>query len=167
MTRGERSQLSDSQREQLARVMPSIDRRLRYHPCSVRLSNGKTYSRVLLSEYSTWYEEWGIDPEDDPDKRSIDVKRVEDIWESPHRLPAHIATKIYTQPESGMGYYRFKLTLDDGRSVDCLTGNVVDFLKWPHDLSPRKVVDVAVYGGPSRSNPDLRVARYVWCLYSD
>ncbi len=137
-----------------------------YRPCRVTLDDGSVQDRVYVVEASPYKRSWGVWPEDDSAKRSVPVERVEAIESSPTRLPAHLATKMYEAGESGMGYCVFRLVLTDGTTLDCLTGNAVDFIAWPPGVSPGDVVDLLPHAGDARSNPEcVRGTEYAWCLY--
>ncbi len=121
---------------------------------------------VYIQDAGPWFAQWGVDPEDDPGKRSLDIDTVAEIEESPLRLRADFATKVYEAGESGMGYCVFRLILSDGEALDCVTGNAVDFLNWPTDIAPNSVVDLIPHAPEARiSHRRLGSLPYSWCLY--
>lgn len=135
-----------------------------YHPCSVILDDGCLVDRVYLAAAEPWFRTWGIWPEDDSGKRSVDIRRVASINESPSRLPARFADELYKAGESGMGYTIFTVRFRDGSSMAVGTGNAVDFIDYPDGQSPQTVVDVLPHIG--RDDPHLRSGpEYYWCLY--
>ncbi len=105
-----------SLRQELSRVEPSYDGALEYRPCAVTLDDGTEQDFVYLCEAEPWFEYWGVDPEDDPGKASVALDRVVAIRESPSRLPARLANKMYRAGESAMGGCVFQLLLRDGRT---------------------------------------------------
>ena len=105
-------------------------------------------------------------PEDDPGKKSIDIRDVADIKDSPSRLPVQFARKLYEAGESGMGYTVFTVSFSDGSHQAYVTGNAIDFIEYPDGQTPATVVDVLPHVG--RADPNQRNGPdYFWCLYSD
>ena len=151
-------------RAQLHRVEPSSDGRCEYRPCRVRLRGGQVRDCVYVVEADRYILGWGIWPEDDPGKDSVRLEDVVEIDESPRRLPAPLANKLYAAGESGMGYVVFTLLLRDGRRVPCLTGNAVDFPTLPEGVTPDDVVDVLPHEGRGREEQGT-MHPYAWCLY--
>jgi len=152
-------------REQLIAVEPSVDGQLEYRPCQVTLIDGTTRDRVYVQEAAIWFEMWGVDPEDDDDKDLVPVERIAAIADSPTRLPARFANRMYAAGESAMGGCFFRLVLRDGRHVDCATGNAVDFPAWPDGVGPADVVDLVPHEG--RMSYDADPPPYAWALYED
>ena len=147
--------------EQLARVPRSHDVAMDYAPCRVTLVDGRTVDRVYVQEVGEYLRGWG----DDPRRSFLSIADVASIEESPSRLPAEYADRLYSAGESGMGYAAFLVDLADGRRMSFGTGNAVDFLDWPADVSPSDVVGVEPHAG--RDVPErLTGAAYSWCLYS-
>lgn len=70
---------------------------------------------------------------------------------------------MYEARESGMGHCAFTLVLRDGQHPSCVTGNAVDFVELPADVSPDDVVDLLPHQG-SRDQY-LGSRSYAWCLY--
>ncbi len=135
-----------------------------YHPCSVVLNDGTVKDRVYVVEAAPWFREWGVWPEDDRGKRSVDIRMVASINDSPSRLPAHFADELYKAGESGMGYTIFTVRFRDGSCIAVRTGNAVDFIDYPARQSPQTVVGVLPQVG--RDDPHLHSGpEYWWCLY--
>ena len=107
---------------------------------------------------------WGIDPLDDPGKRSISIAEVAHLRSSPVRLAADLASRLYAAGESGMGGMIFTLVARDGRRLAFVGGNAIDFPVWPADLDPADIVDVLPHVGRNTATGSL--ASYTWCLYS-
>lgn len=152
--------------DQLLRVEPSRNQHppLAYRPCRVALKDGRTLDRVYVVEAAPYIRLWGVWPEDDRAKPWVPIGDVVRIEDSPARLPARLATKLYAAGESGMGYCLFALILRDGRRVSCLTGNAVDFPGLPADVTPDMVVDVVPHSGDPQ--PHVPPLEYYWCLYA-
>lgn len=150
---------------QLERVETSHDRSFRYAPCSVTLRSGEVLPRVYVAEEAAYLGFWG----DDPSRPMVDLAEVEIITESPERLPAELADEVYAVGESGMGYVVFTVRLRDGREVPFSTGNAVDFLDWPTNVSALDAVAVMPNTGREffieRDGGGRRGADYLWCLY--
>lgn len=149
---------------QLRRVEPSTDGMMEYRPCLARLKDGRELDRVYVVEEDAYWSAWGVYPEDDRGKSSVNLGAVESIEESPSRLPVAIANRIYEAGESGMGYCMFRLVLRDGRALPCVTGNAVDFVNLPPGVTPDMVVDVRHERVDTRSQY-CPAADYHWCLY--
>src|SRR5215218_6564247 len=94
-------------------------------------STGAVRDFVYVVDAERYIPAWGIWPEDDPAKDSVPVSDVQGIEESPYRLPAELANKLYDAGESGMGYAAFTLVLRDGRRLPYVTGNAVNFPALP------------------------------------
>ncbi|WP_022928309.1 hypothetical protein [Patulibacter americanus] len=161
--------LSPELRAQLERVPPSDDRGVAYRPCRVRLRSGAWRDYVYVLDADEYHRAWGVWPADDRAKREILVDDVVEIEESPHRLPAALASRIYAGGESGMGYTMFTVVLRDGRRLPRVVGNAVDFPVLPVGVTTDDVADVVREGREvfrHRSpRPDEGAAHYAWCLY--
>lgn len=149
--------------EQLRRVPPSHDGKLKYHPCRVTLDDGQVLDHVYIVEARAFIVKWGIWPEDDPGKRSVPIERVVSVEESPCRLPAALANKLYKAGESGMGYCAFTVEFKDGTRQAYVTGNAVDFIDAPAGLRASDAVRVDPHKGHNES--PLHGPDYFWCLY--
>ena len=135
-----------------------------YRPCMVTLHDGSTLDCVYLVEAQPWLRVWGVWPEDDEAKLSIDLGAVAAIADSPSRLPASVANAVYAAGESGMGYAIFTVKFEDGSSVAVVSGGAIDFIHYPPGQSKETVATVLPHVG--RDDPQIqRGARYHWCLY--
>ena len=135
-----------------------------YRPCIVTLQDGSVQDRVYLAEAEPWFRRWGVWPEDDSGKLSIDIRNVVAIADSPSRLPPQAANALYDAGESGMGYTLFTVAFADGSSVPFVSGNAIDFIDYPPGQSRDTVVNVVPHAG--RDAPAIRQAPlYYWCLY--
>jgi hypothetical protein len=147
-------------------VEPSILGRLEYRPCEVTLRDGSINRYVYVQEEQTWFTYWGVDPEDDAWKQSIPIEDVVTIAESPYRIPAAVASRLYREGEGGNGYYTFALVFADGYRRPYMTSEAVDFINWPPGRTPEMVVDVILHAPEARvSRPDTVPIKYFWCLY--
>ncbi len=156
--------------EQLSRIEPSTDGVMEYRPCRVVLGSGDVFDRVYVVEEDSYMTAWGIRPEDDSGKASLDLADVDRIEESPLRLPSALANKLYAAGESGMGYLIFTLVLADSRRLPYVTGGAVDFPSLPSDVEMRDVVDALPHEGRETfrdrmPGPDESPADYRWCTY--
>ena len=164
--------------EQLKRIEPSRDEfatLIEYYPCKVTLKDGSSFDRVYVQEVKSYITHWGVLPKDDPAKQSIIITDVVKIEESPVRLPAKLATKMYQAGESGMGHCVFTLVLKDGQELPYITGNAVDFPNLPDDVDSSMIIDLLPHEGrdeiqDGRGNythdPYKHGADYYWCLYA-
>lgn len=165
------AKLTVAQSSQLALVPTSWDGSCRYAPCEVTLTTGEVKDCVYLVERESYLRMWGVAPGDDPGKRSVEIEDVVAIRESPSRLRADLANRLYEAGESGMGYMIFTMVMRDGTRLPFVTGNAVDFPAWPPGSSAAQAVDVLPHvgrdvfrdRGPSQYE---RSAEYAWCLYA-
>lgn len=135
-----------------------------YRPCMVVLKDGSSMDRVYVVDAEPWFEQWGVWPEEDSAKFSLDIRSVVQIADSPSRLPAKFANQIYEAGESGMGYTIFTVQFRDGTSKVVGTGNAIDFIEYPDGQSPQTVVGVLPHVG--RDDPKMHSGPdYRWCLY--
>ena len=136
---------------QLMSVEPSSPRYfLEFRPCRAFLKDGSVVEHVIFAQAEAYVKSWGIWPEDDRKKRSLLVEDVVRIVESPVRLPAVFANRLYAAGETSMGGLRFDLVLNTGQCLPCGTGGVVDFVELPPTVHPDMIVDV-IQGGPPLS----------------
>jgi hypothetical protein len=164
--------LSPQLREQLMQVEPSRDPGWGEHrPCLVRLREGREVDRVYVEDV-----DFVIGPLDRAqpgaledvlahlEARSVPLDEVVAIEESPTRLPARFASKIFEGDETGMGYFDFGIVLSDGRVLQGHSAKSVDFLEFPPEIEPAMVSDVIPHqrGWP----PDVVGADFLYCLYS-
>lgn len=150
--------------DQLSRVPKSSDGYCEYAPCRVTLRSGDVLDRVYIVERAAFRRVWG---ETDA---TVRVDNIEQIEDSPFRLPARCANDLYRAGESGMGYTQFTARLRDGSTLPFVVGNAVDFPNWPPDTGPADVVDVQPHAGREifrdrAPSPHERSAPYAWCLY--
>ncbi|MEO1137124.1 MAG: hypothetical protein AAFW68_11050 [Pseudomonadota bacterium] len=148
----------------LESIEPSVNQYgLRYYPCDVELKNKRRANCVYFCEAEPWHSLWGIWPEDDEGKSSVDINNVLSISESPMRLPAKVANKIYQAGESGMGYSIFTVCFANGHEEAYGTGNAIDFISYPQGLGPGDVVGVKPHIG--RLQIRKKAIEYSWCLF--
>jgi hypothetical protein len=157
--------------EQLHAIEPSSDGYCEYRPCRVQLTSGTLVDRVYVVERDAYMDALGVDPEDDPGKSSVSVEDVRRIDESPYRLPAALANKLYAAGECGMGYYIFTVVLRDGTKLPNLTGNAVDFPALTPGVTTSDIHDVFPHVGHDRFRdrpPSAHEsnAAYTWCLFA-
>jgi hypothetical protein len=156
-------EITDRQKEQLLRITPSTDHSMEYRPCQVTLKNGEIINNVYVVEESSYMKTWGVMPDADTGKKYILIDNVSEINESPNRLQASLANKIYDGGESGMGYCLFKILFDNGLTTDVCTGNAVDFVPFPNGLTTQNIKDVLPHQA-SRKN-FVNGLEYYWCLF--
>lgn len=156
--------LSHELAAELAQVPKSTDGQLEYAPCRVTLHSGEVRDRVYVVEETQFRRRWGRT------SATISIDDVSKIEESPFRLAADLANKIYAAGESGMGYTMFLARLSDGSNHPFVVGNAVDFPNWPPGVDPRAVVDVRPgVGSPEfrhrAPDPYERSANFEWCHF--
>jgi hypothetical protein len=131
--------LPEPLKTQLAAIEASKSGGLNYYPCCVVLRTGVTTDRVYVVGENPYISCWGVYPEQDPGKFWVRVEDVVSIIESPSRLPASFATKLYEAGESGMGYQIFTVVLSDGTEQAYVAGTAVDFIEYPDGKGPKNV----------------------------
>lgn len=119
-------------------------------PCAVQLGSGKFLSMVYVVNYVAFLSFAGGDLETWTPQ--IGVQDVIEFRDSPHRLPPAVASKLYTFPETGMGYVRFVIRFGDGSQYQCALGSFRDFVAYPHGKGPSDVEDVSMF--PSSAEAD-------------
>ena len=150
---------------QLEDVEPSVDDTYEYRPCRVKLADGGWRDRVYVGEAFRYIQRSLIWPWNARVNRYIPLDNVSAIESSPTRIPANLASKIYSAGESGMGYCIFTLITDIGRRIPRLTGNAVDWIDLPSGIEPHNLVDVLPHEGPRDERLTQSGPPYSWCLY--
>ncbi|MDC7682049.1 hypothetical protein PQU92_02110 [Asticcacaulis sp. BYS171W] len=152
--------------DQLSAIHPSGgDNEPIYYPCSLTLKSGERLDCVYLCEAQSWYYHWGVWPENDSGKHSVDVLDIETLEPSAFAMPAHFANQLYAAGESGMGYTIFTVVFSGGTSAAYGTGNAVDFIAYPPGKNAADIVQVIPHIGRERKDI-LSCPEYSWCLYS-
>jgi len=160
------SPLLNHVREALKGIEPSRDGELFYYPCRAVLKSGKACDTVYIVPEKPYIEHWGVYPENDPGKRWIRMEDIAEVTESPIRLPVQYANEIYKNGESGMGYTIFTIVFADGVRQACVSGNAVDFIRYPLGKGPKDVVAVIPHEG-RRDNTLVNSPDWYWCIYSE
>lgn len=151
--------------QDLTHIEPSHCGPTKYFPCAATLRDGSVQDCVYLVSQAQYIRVWGSYPEDDRRKSSIRIQDIESVVESPNRLLAKIANRIYEAGESGMGYTVFTLVFGDGSRQSYLTGDAVDFIDYPDGKTANDVLEVLPHVG--RDTQPRSGRPYYWCLYSD
>lgn len=154
----------------LKRVRPSCDSFLDLRPCRVLLKDGRWLDRVYLVEEAPYLRQWKIRPKEDPSCRDLPLDSIVDVDESPTRLPARFATRLYRAGESWQRFTVFTLVLENGRRLPYLMGHSVDFPQWPDDVTPDLVAGVIPHEAPTEfrsrtPSPHQAAAHHRWCVY--
>jgi hypothetical protein len=159
--------LPDKLRDDLSAITPSRDGDLTYWPCAAHLNDGTVLVCVYVVPEGPYIRHWGVYPQQDRGKSYsyISLSDVEALAESPTRLPAQFANKLYKSGESGMGYTIFSVVFADGSRQAYGTGNAVDFIRYPEGKGQSDVVDVLPHEG--RNAEPASSPEYYWCLFSD
>jgi hypothetical protein len=130
------------------------------------LKDGRVLDTVYIVPEMPYTKYWGVYPEDDKHKSWIRIEDIAQVAESPNRLPARFANEIYSQGESGMGYTIFTVVFGDGQKQACVTGNAVDFIRYPPGKSSKDVVAVIPHEG-RRDDSLVKAPEWYWYLYSE
>lgn len=155
--------LSDKLRDELSAITPSADGDLTYWPCAARMKDGPVLICVYVVPEGPYIRHWGLYPQQDRPKSYISLEDVDALSESPKRLPARFANKLYQSGESGMGYTIFTVVFADGSRQAYGTGNAVDFIRYPAGKGQSDVVDVLPHEG--RNAEPVSCPEYYWCLF--
>jgi hypothetical protein len=158
--------LTEEQKLKLFNLQPSQSGELQLWPCRVVLKNGEVFDNVYITEAKTYFKQWGVWPEDDPGKKSIDISSVVNIEPSPNRLPAYLANKLYSAGESGMGFSVFKVVFSDNSEQVYVMGNAIDFLKLPPGKEMTDIIDVKSHEGREEKNK-LEGLEFFWGLFEE
>jgi hypothetical protein len=157
--------LPDKLRDDLSAITPSRDGDLTYWPCAARMKDETVLICVYLVPEGPYIKHWGVYPQQDRGKSYISLLDVDALAESPRRLPAQFANKLYMSGESGMGYTIFTVIFADGSRQAYGTGNAVDFIRYPEGKGLSDVVDVLPHEG--RNAEPVSSPEYYWCLFSE
>ena len=148
---------------ELKAIEPSIHKQAKLYPCLATLTDGRQLDGVYMIDATTFLKL------DDPNSRTVlPLSRVAHIEESPTRLPAKLANKIYRSGESAMGYYLFTLVFEDGSHLPCRTSDSVDFVDLPRSFAGRKIVNVLPHVGQKvvpQGGLQGHGASSVWCPF--
>jgi hypothetical protein len=155
--------LSEYLRAELERISSVSDGMMEYHPCKVRLKDGRWQDFVYVVDADDYIRVWGVWPDQDKGKWEVGIEDVAAIAESPSRLPPAFAQRLYEAGESGMGYVLFELSYSDGLRSAHLSGNAVDFVQLPEDKTPKDIVDVHPHAGRD-ARERFSAHDYYWCL---
>ena len=131
------------------------------YPCRVRLRDGRWVDRVYAMDATAFAAFGTFWSSVDAAQHEQTVTEVVELADSPTRLPPSLAQRAYDAMESGMGYYRFKLVLRDGRSLTVMTGSWLDFL--PEGLVTGDIVDLVPHGAGDDGHAEAPT--YLWCFY--
>jgi hypothetical protein len=155
----------DELQDDLSAITPSRNRDLTYWPCAARMKDGTVLVCVYVVPEGPYIRHWGLYPQQDRGKSYILLSDVDALAESPRRLPAQFASKLYKSGESGMGYTIFTVVFADGSRQAYGTGNAVDFIRYPEGKGQSDVVDVLPHEG--RNAEPVSCPEYYWCLFSE
>lgn len=150
---------SDDFLRQLDRVEPSrVSEGVFHYPCRIKLRDGSEVNRAICVEDARGFTgDWWIHPDD-----------VAEIAPHDERLPARLASKLYSQGESGMGYEVFQVLAAGDRRFTCVTHNVVDFPQLPAGLTTPEIEDVIPHEGRDQyGSPDFydKPPEFKWCYF--
>ena len=148
---------------ELKSITPSVKKQVKLYPCLATLTDGRQLDGVYMIAAGDFLKI------EDPESRTVlPLGRVAHIEESPTRLPAKLADKIYRSGESAMGYYLFTLVFDNGEHLPCRTGDSVDFVDLPRSFADKKIVNVLPHVGQKvvpAGKPQGHSAAAVWCPF--
>lgn len=153
------------------KIVPSVESKdspyaVQYYPCGVELKDSRKLDCVSFIDREGYYRHWGDSPKD---RLFLDLGDVSDIFESVYRLSPELAQKLYDIGETGMGFFRFVVVMNDDKRFTYVTGNLVDFLEPPDGYQVSDIIDVL----PGESTcKDWRTnhhkpKKYYWCLVDD
>jgi hypothetical protein len=108
---------------------------------------------------------WRVYPQDGPGRSCILLDEVDAFAESPRRLPARFANKVYAMEETGKDVKVFTVIFNDGYRQASGAGTAVDFIRYPEGLGPADVVDVVRFQSPNAEI--VRSPEYYWCLFAE
>ena len=137
-------------------IEPSINEYRQLHPCQLILKDGRCIPRAICVEDHRGFvtDSW------------IHPNSVQQVIPSLERMPASLATELYSAGESGMGYQLFTMKMKDGTSHVYVTGNIVEFPDFPDGYGTLDIEDVYPHQGREKTKLGYRQARSVeWCFY--
>jgi hypothetical protein len=162
------SELPSHAKEQLQEIEPVQIESRKHYPCRVVLRNSDVIDNVYVVEASDYLYCWSVWPEDDPSKLHIDVSEISSIEESPNRIPNSLASELYEQGESGMGFVTFEMEFSNGERLAAISGNAVDFVGLPAGKKVSDIVSVDKVVKESREFEGfLQPPPVHFCLYQE
>jgi len=155
--------ITSEQLKQLVSIAPSRNYDVNYYPCQVEMKSGLVHENAYIVDYDLFVKTWlgRTPPNEENNPMYISIDAVTSIKNSPNRLPAHLANKLYDAGETGMGYSAFKIMYDNGTSLNVVTGNAVDFVPSAVGLTPNNIIDVLPH---QRSKDFVEGPEFVFCL---
>lgn len=160
------NKLSNQLRDELTSIEPSRNKAIRYYPCLVITKDGIEKDKVYLVSAQQYIKFWGIWPEEDSNKKYVEILDVLHIKQSPSTLPVYITNKIYDAGESGMGYHIFTLVFSNGLKQVYQVGGVVNFVPMPEGEKIENIIDVI----PHKGREDKHILKgedYFWCIFEE
>lgn len=158
--------LSARLRDELFEIPSSQYYRLQMWPCAVTSICGTVSQNVLVAEAASYLEHWGAWPDElRGATASLKADDVQSIAESPNRLPAFFANRVYTAGETSMGSHEFAVIFSDGTKYAYKAGGCVDFVLLPEGKSMVDLVDVSP-GDTGNCDGEGELPFYTWCLFS-
>jgi hypothetical protein len=157
-------ELGQASQRQLELVEPSVfPTGAVLYPCSARLKDGANYACVYFVDLATFRQLFrGLEPASIENLFWIPGEQVELIQESPARLPAKFANRIYQAP-GHWGYHSFTLVFSWWCRRDYLVGGFVDFLTYSFRRGPSDVKDILLCRVNKRVTA---VPQTYWCVFS-
>jgi len=146
-----------------------------YYPCSTELNDGRTLECVYFGDKKDYVKHWGNTTSG---RFFVDLSEVKAISECKYCISSKLAKKIYDSGESGMGYYKFRIVMKDGKIFPYLTGDAVEYLELPEGYTIEDIVDVKPFYQSPREGKCMDYTdywkkgyygskRYYWCLIED
>lgn len=151
--------LRDLKRIEPSEFVPGV----RLYPCSALLDSGGSLECVYFVAAQASIRLFGREYREGVSGSAfISVNDVDSISESPARLPAKFASRIYEGGESRHGAYSFKLVFSRWCQPAYLVGGFVDFLRFPGRYGPSDIQDVLLHRGANRPSD---IPPFKWCVY--
>jgi hypothetical protein len=152
--------------EQLKAIEPQdmhfSDEDVDVYPCAVQLDDGQVHPCAYLMSVTAAARCWWL-KSDKPSQ--ISLRKIANIESSPFRLPEKMARKIYG--ESRMGSLSGIFQFNDGRSLQFLTVESLEFPMIPEGYSIANIIDVKLHEDFGDNKHLVRSKPYVVALFRD
>jgi len=157
--------LSEEMAAQVEAIGASRATGIERSPCIATMLDGERVERVIVVEVVEAAAPWMLPASDaGPYGRAIDIRKVATLEDSPERLPADLASRVYMAGETAKDQFEFVIVLTDGSEVGCRTGAVVDYPGLPKDVTTADVADVRVLTRADSSG-ERRPTDFRYCYY--
>lgn len=157
--------LSDEVAAGLSRLLASFDTFSGWtlHPAAATLRDGTEHPAVLFVRLSPDEGAWAEELE--RAGRCLHPEQVVAVRESPIRLPALLANRLYEAGAATQREYLFHAVTKDGQRFTARAEQVVDFISLPEPHQPEHLAEVYPVESAAAEDAVLSTVPFRWCFY--